>query len=160
MSIRRMNGKPLKYHGFADFDDPRRAIGIGHHTSLEAFEGAMRRGTIGGRCLYGWVWVEYREGEEKGVLNVNPIIIHEGIMTPHRAWKTARHRAVREQTILVPFETEAECCATAAGYIEVHQKTVRHFRYWCMKFPELTLRAFPWMKELLAEETLTCQERE
>lgn len=160
MSIRRMNGKDLKYQGFADFDDPRRAIETGKHTTIEAFEYTMKRSARHGVSVYGWMWVEYRENESKGVLDINPVRIHEAIPRCQKPWQDAKRRALAEQPLLPPMYSEADCCAKSTHCIDEHQKTVRHFRYWCLKFPELAMRAWPWMKDLLAEEALTCQPKE
>jgi len=157
--MKRMNKKDLKYQGFADFDDPHRAIETGRHTTLEAHEHQMKRSARHGRSPYGWMWVEWSEvpGDKRGPFTIT--LVHEAIARCQKPWQDAKRRAMKERELLPPSGSEAPCCAKAAHCVNEHQKTVRHFRYWCLEFPELAVRAWPWLKELIAEEVLTCEER-
>jgi hypothetical protein len=149
--IERMNGKELKYMGYCDFDDPTRAVTTGRHTSIEPWQQAMKRGDVHGRALYGWVWVEYREGDKTR--------IEEFVLRSQRQWGVARIRAEKEHNGLATMQSYAACCMRLNYVMDDHLKTVRHFRYWCLEYPELAVSMWPWMKDLLAEEALTHRER-
>jgi len=150
-----MNGKPLLYRGMADFDDPRRALDIGRHTTIEAFEGAMKKASRGGVSLYGWVWAEYDEvpADKRAPFTITRI--HEPILIPFRPWVEAKRRALIERPILFPACGWANCCEKQKDEMtEEHQKTARHFRYWCLQFQDLAIATWPWIKETIAEEVL------
>jgi hypothetical protein len=155
-----MNGKELKFHGYADFDDPHRVVQTGRHTTVEAFEAQMKRSARHGVSVYGWMWCEEKVQICGGVSPVRfETRIFEAIPRCQKPWQDAKRRALKEQPLLPPIHSEADCCLKAAHCVEEHQQTVRHFRYWCLKFPELAVRAWPWIKELIAEDVLTCNER-
>jgi len=160
MTIKKMNGKDLIYQGFADFDDPNKAFETGKHTALEPFEAAMKRSARHGVSVYGWVWAEW---SEERTCNLSAMVkkprLTEVVLKPQRQWAMARVRAHQENELIVVLTSHAKCCIRMIHCMEDHQKTARHFRYWCLQFPELAVRAWPWIKELIAEEVLTCEER-
>lgn len=160
MVMKRMNKKDLKYQGFADFDDPHRGITTGRHTTLEAHAAQMKRSARHGRSPYGWVWAEYQEATEEGIrpiVTVNRLI--EVVLRPHREWSAARIRALAENELIVTMTSHADCCLKMTHCIDDHIRTARHFKYWCLQFPELAVRTWPWLKDLIAEEVLTCEQR-
>lgn len=156
--IKSMNGKPLIYEGFADFDDPHRALEIGKHTTLEAFEAKMRRSCRHGVSVYGWVWVEYSEERTADLPRiVKKVKIFEPILPPFRMWVEAKRRAQKERSILSPALSWADCCMRQIHCQEDHQLTARHFRYWCLQNQVQAVDTWPWLKETIAEEVLTCR---
>jgi hypothetical protein len=155
--VTKMNGKDLKYQGYADFDDPNRAFETGKHTTIEAFDARMQRASRHRVSSYGWAWLEWKELQADGVTSVTRI--HEPILIPFKPWVEAKRRAMKERPIMTPSLGYADCCVKQAHCLDEHQKTTRHFRYWCLQFPELAVQAWPWTKELIAEEVLTCRER-
>lgn len=158
--VTKMNGKPLIYTAFADFDDPNRATEVSKHTSLEAFEASKKKSCVSGVCVYGWVWAEYQEVPPDKRAPFTKTRIFEPTLLPFRPWIEAKRRAMKERPILNPMLQWADCCMKAVHSPDDHVRTARHFRYWCIQFPELAISAFPWIKEAIAEEVLTCPEKE
>lgn len=158
VAITKMNGKKLIYSGMADFNDPLKAIPTGRHTTLEAWDARMKRASRK-EAIYGWVWVEYTE---ERLETIPPIVskprLVELVLKSQEAWQFARRVAMRERPILSPVIGHADCCLKMVHCIEDHVKTTRHFRYWALQWPELALRTWPWLKELIAEDVL-CQSR-
>lgn len=154
MTISKMNGKKLIYMGMADFNDPLRSEQIGRHTTLETWTARMKRERRLG-SNYGWVWAEYTE---ERLETIPPIVskprLIELVLRSQEAWQFARRVAMRERPILSPVIGHADCCLKMTHCIEDHVKTTRHFRYWAIQYPELALRTWPWLKELIAEDVL------
>lgn len=144
--------------GYADFDDPKRAITTGRHTSIETWEDTCKRSSHG-RALYGWMWVEYQEDLVGKLVPARQRRIKEIVLRCQRPWSLARIQAEKEHGGIVAMVSYAACCERLNYVLDDHLKTVRHFRYWCLQFPELALRAWPWMKDLMAEAILTHEER-
>jgi hypothetical protein len=159
MTITKMNGKPLLYQGFADFDDPMRAITTGRHTTIEAWEATMKRSACHGRALYGWVWAEYHEPNTTANPGGLKTRIVELVLRPQKAWADARIRANRENELIVVMTHYATCCTRLNYVMDDHLRTARHFRYWAMEHQEDAVMFWPWLRELIAEEVLTCSER-
>jgi hypothetical protein len=151
-----MNGKPLIIEGFCDFDDPLRRTEIGKHTTIEAFERSKKRAQSGGDSIYGWVWAEFPDPQSVNPIPMRPRKMHEVVVGRHQAgWLAARDRARVERPGVCWWVATPSCCSKLVAVpLEEHQKSVRHFFYTAMEFQELTVRLWPWMKPLIAEEVL------
>lgn len=154
--ISRMNGKPLVIEGFCDFDDPAKRIEVGKHTTIEAFERAKKQAQRGGQSLYGWVWAEYPDPASGNPVAMRSVKMHEVLVGRHQAgWLWARNAALKERSGACWWTATPKCCSSLVAVpLEEHQKSVRHFYYTAMAFQELTVRLWPWIKPMIAEEEL------
>lgn len=155
--LKRMNGLPLTYTAFADFNDSwRSSTEIGKHTSFEAFEASKLRLGPNARKTYGWMWVEYCEERIDPLPNiVKKPRLRELILPEQREWHRARIQAKKENELLAVLIGYASCCLKMTHCIDDHQMTTRHFRYWALEYQPHALKAFPWLKNMIAEEVLT-----
>lgn len=151
-----MNGKPLIYRGFADFNEPERATEISKHTTFETFEASQKRLGVHGQATYGWLWAEYTEERLDELPNiVKKPRLRELILRPHREWDRARIQARKENELVAIMTSYAACCLKMTHCLEDHHRTARHFRYWVLEYQGLALKTWPWLKNLIAEEVLT-----
>lgn len=152
-----MNGLPLIYTGYADFNEPERSTtDTGKHTTFEAFEASKTRLSVYARKLYGWMWAEYNEDRTDTLPQiVKKPRLRELILPHQREWHRARIQASKENALMAVLIGYARCCQKQTHCIDDHQMTTRHFRYWALEYQPHALKSFPWLKNLIAEEVLT-----
>jgi hypothetical protein len=137
-----MNGEPLSYVSYGDLGEPGRRERIGAHVSIATATRMLERTVYRGRPLYGWTWIERRDSDA---------ILREVILKPHRVWQRAYART--DAGSAVNLYNEVSCCRN--GTVGNHYTTVRHFRYWCLDKHEEAVVAWPWIRNLIAEEVLS-----
>lgn len=145
--VSRMNGQTLRFESFMDYGKPTERRSVGKHISVETAAKMFRRFRLD--LDYGWCWVE--PFSDVG------FTLQEIILKHHRPWDEARVRAFVEWKYKGPnpILSRADCCVTAGAWLNEHQRTTRHFRYWCLEMRPRALGNWPWLREVMAEEVLS-----